>query len=250
MSCASYEPLFLKMRQCIPSSCNLLHVFRSPLLTMQLLYHSCWLSPPEAAQLLDRFPLDGSAWSAAHPGGRADEGGARRVQQWGFAFDYALYEVAKETPGVVPLSRGDAMPDWLQEVGNRAFEALGFAGHPSQVIINEYLDGQGIGAHADHPCFGPEIAIVSLGDPMVMSFSRQEQSPATGLAVSDAPEPSEGRDDFGVPLVHGSLLGMSDELRWNWLHSIAPKQRLQRRVSLTFRTIQDSALQALQESSA
>ena len=210
---------------------------------MQLLYHSYWLSKPEAAQLLDKFPLDGSDWSAAHPGGRADEGGARRVQQWGFAFDYALYEVAKETPGVVPLTRRDALPNWLQEIGNRAFEALGFVGHPSQVIVNEYLDGQGIGEHADHPCFGPDIAIVSLGDPMVMSFSRRQDS-------SDGPQPSEGLEDFSVPLVHGSLLGISDDLRWNWLHSIAPKQRLHRRVSLTYRTIQDTALQALQESPA
>ncbi|CAE7372913.1 ALKBH8 [Symbiodinium necroappetens] len=162
---------------------------------MQLLYHSFWLSSTEAAQLLERFPLESSAWSTAHPGGRPDEGGARRVQQWGFAFDYALYELAKETPGVVPLTHQDAMPKWLQEIGNRAFEALGFKSNPSQVIVNEYLDGQGIGAHADHPCFGPEIAIVSLGDPMVMSFAR----------------------------------------------------RLRRRVSLTYRTIQETALQALCE---
>ena len=219
---------------------------RRLLCVMQLLYHSFWLSPTEAAELLERFPRESSAWSTAHPGGKADEGGARRVQQWGFAFDYALYELAQETPGVVPLTHEDAMPKWLQEVGNRAFEALGFQSHPSQVIVNEYLDGQGIGAHADHPCFGPEIAIVSLGDPIVMSFSMRQDLPTSGQ--HDLPTTLGGQVDFSVPLVHGSLLGLSDDLRWNWLHSIAPHQRLQRRVSLTYRTIQDTALQALCES--
>ncbi|CAE7252821.1 Alkbh8 [Symbiodinium sp. KB8] len=232
---------------------------------MQLLYHSFWLSSTEAAQLLERFPLESSAWSTAHPGGRPDEGGARRVQQWGFAFDYALYELAKETPGVVPLTHQDAMPKWLQEIGNRAYEALGFKSNPSQVIVNEYLDGQGIGAHADHPCFGPEIAIVSLGDPMVMSFARRQDIPTTfgqqdiptTFGGDDIPRTSGPQDipttfgapfgDFSVPLVHGSLLGLSDDLRWNWLHSIAPNQRLRRRVSLTYRTIQETALQALCE---
>jgi alkylated DNA repair dioxygenase AlkB len=57
---------------------------------------------------------------------------------------------------------------------------------PDQVIVNEYLPGQGIVGHIDCvPCFGDSILAISLGSPCVIMFS----NPHTGLQVPLLLEP-------------------------------------------------------------
>jgi alkylated DNA repair dioxygenase AlkB len=101
---------------------------------------------------------------------------------------------------------------------------------PDQAIVNEYLPGQGIAPHVDcEPCFGPEIATVSLGCDVPMEF----RSLHTGDAVA-------------VWLPVGSVCVLAGESRAGWTHGIAKRRsdlvaggrrRRIRRVSATFRTV-------------
>ena len=102
---------------------------------------------------------------------------------------------------------------------------------PDQVIVNEYLPGQGIALHIDRQCFGPAVATVSLGDTW-----RMELRPA----ANEAAKPEH------VLLEVGSALVMTGSARFSWLHGIAKRKRerigenwrpRQRRISLTFRTV-------------
>ncbi len=99
-----------------------------------------------------------------------------------------------------------------------------------QMIVNEYLPGQGIASHVDCvPCFGNSILSLSLGSAVEMVFSNVSSKQQVPLLV----EP-------------GSLLVMQGEARFNWQHGIpARKSDLiggqrklrSRRISLTFRHI-------------
>lgn len=122
------------------------------------------------------------------------------------------------------------LPGWLQQQAIRLLEDGIFEEAPDQVIVNEYLPGQGIAAHVDcEPCFGPVIASLSLGAPIMMSFGNKRT-----------------REVIEADLAPRSLLVLSGLGRYEWTHSIlarktdmvdgATRQRA-RRVSLTFRTV-------------
>ncbi len=123
------------------------------------------------------------------------------------------------------------IPGWAEPLTRRLF-AEGHTGRPAdQVIVNEYLPGQGISAHVDCvPCFGPEVAAVSLGSACTMDFIDPD-----------------GAERVPVRLEPGSLLVMRGPARYSWRHAIAarksdptPRGRVPRgrRVSVTFRTVQ------------
>jgi alkylated DNA repair dioxygenase AlkB len=122
------------------------------------------------------------------------------------------------------------LPDWLQQLAIRLFEDGIFQQVPDQVIVNEYLPGQGIAAHVDcEPCFGPVIASLSLGAPVPMVFGNRRT-----------------REVVEVDLPPRSLLVLSGEGRYEWTHSILARKTdvidgrtrdRVRRVSLTFRTV-------------
>lgn len=148
---------------------------------------------------------------------------SRRVQHYGWRYDYR----ARAVP---PGSRLGPLPEPLEALAERIHQAGHMAGVPDQAIVNEYLPGQGIAAHIDcEPCFGPEIATLSLGDAYPMRFTR----PTTG----------EARE---VWLPVGSLCVMSGPARHEWRHEIARRRSdptpagrrpRGRRVSVTFRTV-------------
>ncbi len=117
------------------------------------------------------------------------------------------------------------IPQWL----NTTIESLEkiFEIKPNQVVINEYLPGQGVIAHTDclH-CFGPTIASLSLISPVQMDFSKP------------------GKPLHPILLKHRSLCVLQGEARYEWKHGIAKRTRdsefgliRQRRVSLTFRNV-------------
>jgi alkylated DNA repair dioxygenase AlkB len=138
------------------------------------------------------------------------------VQHYGLRYDYTSRAVAA-TEDRTPL------PGWATALGARlAFE-------PDQVIVNEYRPGQGISAHTDCvPCFGPEVAAISLGSGCPMEFSHD------GARID-------------VPLAPRSLVVMTGPSRYTWKHAIAARksdpapggERIARgrRVSVTFRTV-------------
>ncbi|MFO7565373.1 MAG: alpha-ketoglutarate-dependent dioxygenase AlkB [Enhygromyxa sp.] len=147
---------------------------------------------------------------------------ARRVQHYGWVYDY-------KRRAVDPSMYLGPLPGWAAELAARVAKVGGgFATAPDQVIVNEYLPGQGISKHVDcKPCFGPVIASLSLGGATTMVLQR------------DA-------DKLELRLPPRSLLVLADEARYRWTHMIPARkndmiagQRVARarRVSLTFRTV-------------
>tara|TARA_E500000318_G_scaffold108460_1_gene119367 strand:- start:572 stop:1141 length:570 start_codon:yes stop_codon:yes gene_type:complete len=147
----------------------------------------------------------------------------RRVQHYGWRYDYRERRVTEEM-------RLGPLPDWLLPAAEAVGDLPEFNRRPDQVIVNEYLPGQGISAHVDcEPCFGPAIASLSLGGEVEMVFKKR----STGECHSVILEPA-------------NLLILSGEARYDWSHEIPARksdvikgvrQPRTRRVSLTLRTV-------------
>ena len=145
----------------------------------------------------------------------------RRIQQYGFSYGPSRRE-----------SLGD-MPDWLSWLCHRLQEERIFRDTPNQVIINEYLPGQGIAPHVDYRShYGNTVASLSLGSPIVMDFMNEENK-----KISHLLEPR-------------SLFVLSGPARFKWKHGIAPRKTDHflgavvtrgRRLSCTFRHTSPSA---------
>ncbi|MCF8878328.1 alpha-ketoglutarate-dependent dioxygenase AlkB [Hyphobacterium sp. SN044] len=184
----------------------------------------CLISPP-GARIIGNFvseqeanrllaETDASDW-------RVDL--KRRVQHYGWRYDYRERRVTADM-------RLGPLPDWLGPVAEAVGGLAEFDRRPDQVIVNEYLPGQGISAHVDcEPCFGPAIASLSLGGRAEMVFRHRKSGERRALILE--------------PLM---LLILAREARYDWTHEIPPRQsdvvngareHRARRVSLTFRTV-------------
>lgn len=147
----------------------------------------------------------------------------RRVQHYGYLYDYRA-RVARKEDHLGPL------PGWLDSILERLCGTGLFTQRPDQVIVNEYLPGQGISAHVDcEPCFGDCIASVSLIGGCVMDFAELRTAQRCALYL----EPR-------------SLVVLQGAARSRWTHAIPARKsdqlsgvsvRRSRRVSLTFRTM-------------
>lgn len=139
----------------------------------------------------------------------------RRVQHYGYKYNYTSRSISND------LYIGK-VPDWLLVLS----DILPIK--PDQVIINEYLSGQGISPHIDCiPCFTDIICSLSLLSPCSMDFTKE------GIKASIFLEPR-------------SLLILSGPARFEWKHGIAARKQdvylgrkilRERRVSITFRKI-------------
>ena len=146
----------------------------------------------------------------------------RRVQHYGYRYDYKARAVS-------PASYLGPLPVWLDEFITGNLSSSIMRERPDQVIVNEYLPGQGISAHIDCiPCFGDTIASLSLASAATMIF--------TG--------PS-GENEY-LRLNPRSLLVLTRDARLKWRHSIPARKSdmvdgerkpRSRRISLTFRKI-------------
>lgn len=145
----------------------------------------------------------------------------RRVQHYGYIYDYRRRTI----DGSMRLG---ALPNWLQEIAEQLHTDGWIAAVPDQVIINEYVPGQGIAAHVDcEPCFGDTILSLSLGSACMMNFQHTT---------------SEKR--ASQLLAARSLIVMQGNARYLWKHGIVARKsdrvggrtlKRRRRVSLTFR---------------
>lgn len=149
----------------------------------------------------------------------------RRTQQFGYHYDYIKRVVTlADQPGI--------LPSWLAAIARRLYdETEAFLEIPNQVIINEYLQGQGIQLHADSAKFGPAVATISLAEKWTMDFKS-----------------TETKEKVSIPLPIGSCLLFTGESRHKWQHGIDElkteptylhNHRIPRgwRVSITFRTV-------------
>jgi alkylated DNA repair dioxygenase AlkB len=174
-------------------------------------YSPGYVTPEEARKLVTS--LDGGGWSSELK---------RRVQHFGYRYDYKARAVAPDT------YLGE-LPDWLRSLRDR-LQADVFSDPPDQVIANEYLPGQGISAHVDCVlCFADCIVSVSLLSGCEMIFRHRES-----------------RQTASVYLEPCSALIMMGPARYEWTHEIPTRrsdaidgERLPRgrRISLTFRKV-------------
>ncbi len=143
----------------------------------------------------------------------------RRVQHYGYKYDYKTRTI----------DRGHYLgpiPEWLSNICDK-LKKQGMS-HPDQIIVNEYLPGQGISSHIDCvPCFGSTICSLSLGSSCVMDFTKLP-------------------DKRSILLEPRSLLILRSDSRYLWKHGIAYRKidklqsikiKRERRISLTFRNV-------------
>ena len=174
-----------------------------------LSYRPDLLKEAEQASLLAY--VDAQPWLAALK---------RRTQHYGYPYDYTARTIDTS------MRLGDVPEVFASVAAKMVAEGL-FPMTPDQVIVNEYLPGQGISAHVDcTPCFQDAIATVSLGWEYPMDFIRTA-------------DPGDVRT---VLLERGSVLVFRGEARYDWKHRIRARLsddgvRRQRRVSLTFRNV-------------
>lgn len=147
----------------------------------------------------------------------------RRVQHYGYKYDYKSRAIGND-------SYLGPLPEWLSSLSKKLHDNRIFPSVPDQIIVNEYLPGQGISAHIDCvPCFADTIASLSLGSPCVMEFSNLKIGEKKSILLEDR-----------------SLIVLSGPARYEWQHAIPARKSdiingiktdRARRVSLTFRNI-------------
>ena len=130
----------------------------------------------------------------------------RRVQHYGWRYDYRSRTITSDMY-LGPL------PGWITKIAEcLCNETELFDRIPDQVIVNEYIPGQGIALHADKDCFGATVATISLGDDWEMKFR---------------PVKGSSDEDKSIMLQRGSALILTDDARFQWMHGI-DKRKIER----------------------
>ena len=137
--------------------------------------------------------------------------GKRLTTHYGSAYDYQRARVTEAPP----------LPDWLLERREKLAPLAGLDPRALEAaLLIRYDPGAGIGWHRDRPQYG-EVLGLSLGADCTLRLRRR-----TATAF----------ERRSVLLPARSLYRLSDEVRWEWEHSIAPLDTTRR--SITFRTLQ------------
>jgi alkylated DNA repair dioxygenase AlkB len=163
---------------------------------------------------LDSATQDGLL--AAVDAGQWRDLGSRRVQIYGYSYDF----------GKGGASRVDDLPVWALELAVRLERDGLMPDVADQLIVTEYATGQGVRPHVDAPLFTDTIVSISLGSSCIMEFTTE-----TGAREEQFLEPM-------------SALVIAGEARSGWKHAIPAREQdawggcvrpRARRVSLTFR---------------
>ena len=143
----------------------------------------------------------------------------RRLQYYGYRNELEKpYDLVEFPVPMPPLIK-----QLSQEIVNRHILIT----QPDQVIINEYLPGQGIRPHKDRNYFENQICGINLGSGCIMRFIK-------------------GADVVDIEVPRRSLYVMQDEVRYKWKHAIPPRkkdiidgniQHRERRWSITYRKV-------------
>ncbi|QXV63701.1 alpha-ketoglutarate-dependent dioxygenase AlkB [Mucilaginibacter sp. 21P] len=145
---------------------------------------------------------------------------ARRLQYYGYRNELEKPYALVEFP--VP------MPDLLRQLAQRIHDEGILQNMPDQVIINEYVPGEGIKPHKDRNYFENQICGVNLGSDCIMRFIG----------------PDYEVNDILIP--RRSVYLMQDDARYKFSHGIAPRKKdvvdgvatlRERRVSITYRKV-------------
>ena len=118
------------------------------------------------------------------------------------------------------------LPDWADDLAQRLFESGLVPQLPDQVIVNEYIENQGIGPHTDAASFADGIATISLLESWDMVFREKSTKRKVGQALE-----------------RRSVAVVTGDARYRWTHEI-PSRKTEpgrgtrgRRISLTFRKV-------------
>lgn len=129
--------------------------------------------------------------------------------------------------------KGDSVPPippWGRRLADRLLADKITSTPFDQMLVNEYLPGQGIALHRDYEPYGRTVVSLSLLSPCVMEFRHLETGRTKRLLLE-----------------RRSLLVLSDAARYDWQHGIAARKRdnwqgivfeRRRRLSITFRFVQ------------
>jgi len=146
----------------------------------------------------------------------------RRRQIYGVSYGSARAEAKTLGP----------LPAWMDFLAARVVADGYLEREVVNVVVNEYVAGQGIGLHHDFPGFGPTVVAVSLGSATILDLVDPETSRHEQLDVAER-----------------SLWVLGGEARRRWMHGIAHRKtdviggtkRLRgRRISVTMRTLRPS----------
>ncbi len=172
-----------------------------------LIYEDNFLTDEEEKNLMDF--INKQKWSNKL---------SRRTQHYGYEYSYNKKNTIDKTDPIPP--EFNFILDKLNNKFNKNFD---------QLIINEYKPGQGISPHIDNTeLFDDTIISISLGSTYPMTFSFNNKH-------------------YSKRLKRKSLVGLTEDARYKWYHSISQKKSddgVDRgtRISLTFRTIKKNLL--------
>lgn len=169
-----------------------------------------YVTSVEEASLVNA--IDAAAWNTSW---------SRRRQFYGKSYQ-PVEKQGRAPPGAVEMQESgerreasppfppaveDPIPEWAQFLIHRTRHG-GLSERPfDQMLVNEYLAGQGIALHRDHEPFDRTVASLSLLSACVMDFRQIETNRRESLLL----EPR-------------SLLVLSDDARYGWEHGIARRK--------------------------
>jgi alkylated DNA repair dioxygenase AlkB len=164
-------------------------------------------------QLLDE--IDNQTWIVDY---------LRRLQYYGYRNE--LDKPYDLIPFPIP------MPPLIYQLSREIVEQKILLQQPDQVIINEYVPGEGIKPHKDRAYYENQICGVNLGSGCIMRFIK-------GM----------NEEVIDVEIPRRSLYVMQDDARKKWKHAIPPRkkdningtlQHRERRVSITYRKVKQA----------
>ena len=147
---------------------------------------------------------------------------SRRTQHYGYLYNYKSRSIPEmATP----------FPSFASKLAKRLSKLGVFEQLPDQLIVNEYLPGQGISAHVDQPkIFGPVVVSISVIGNSMMVFRSKTSKQEVNLWFPER-----------------TIVILQNDARYEWTHAIpgrrsdilssGAKLPRSRRISLTFRTI-------------
>jgi alkylated DNA repair dioxygenase AlkB len=129
------------------------------------------------------------------------------------------------------------MPPLISQLSQEIVEQKILLQQPDQVIINEYVPGEGIKPHKDRAYYENQICGVNLGSGCIMRFIK-----------------GKNEEVIDIEIPRRSLYVMQDDARKKWKHAIPPRkkdnidgtvQHRERRVSITYRKVKLGKVQPI-----
>jgi alkylated DNA repair dioxygenase AlkB len=121
------------------------------------------------------------------------------------------------------------MPPLMHKLSQEIIKQKILLLQPDQVIINEYVPGEGLKPHKDRAYYENQICGVNLGSGCIMRFIR-----------------GKNEEIIDVEIPRRSVYVMQDDARKKWKHGIPPRKKdnidgnikhRERRVSITYRKV-------------